>query len=1085
MYKAVPKTFYLACQGRFRSELKKRRKYREVVASNGFCFACDFRITERHVSTGEERSNYSKKVYGILNSMPSKTDLELARNCYELVPVGQSCRLFLDIDVVTTIDIELPDIDEIAELYINELTYQFEEMYNVILPRGSWVIAKNKDQTKKRSCHLVNYTVNWDNNESSQYNFMCHVKANIQNEFLQKLETLQQGIDISVYYSNSLFRLVYNTKLGSDRVIYPGDEELSKYFARTYTEHQEVYKCGTHRKQPTPRVKTINPKKEPKNYSREFFIRTPANWKCEVDTSDLKSLLYCVYPDQKYHIGYRLAQCMKSIGMTHEEYHEYFTSTDSCLESNCYPEPCTCGRRELNLDRWNFDQYRKSKALPVEVAINQIKEFAKQSGVFIETDEDIDPAIRFYLDEAYTLKIPDYVEKKTVCSRYITDAWEQRFGFETPIVLVNSFTGTGKSSLCYNTIKGLPKSAKVLYVCSSKALTYGVTGELKELGFTRYNTSRKSLFSRKRLCTTINSIWRVLRRDQTESVIPQYELVIFDEITSIIGDLFGPCTKHFSAVCETLKLILQTSKQVWCLDAVLLQTAIEFAKISKRKTTVVINTWKPVSELVLYTRNSQQWFDKLESTLKDGKSVCAPVNSLTLTEHIETNILKPNKIKYLLTNAENMSQNPKAYSPQYIYETIPQDCQLWGFSQCITVGVNYNPQYADFEGSQFEVIFGAMSCCISHPQRFFQSIARVRHMKHNAKRVVHLMVNPITVGTNKRPCGLEQIRYICERGHLSMTSLLQTVLYEKAYDPANVEDFRDLFVSQLNFLWTFMKYKLPSVKHWAKLNGFEVKHAIEDTERVFSLKKQHEDCGFFEVPLISKDEYKKCRIPLLLKKFRFCQIYQYELANMSESPHCDVWKRFLKNPGPLWRLSKLLIGDPQELWTSELLNDNIKLEWNSRQKGIAALTYMRRLEQQHLGEHAITYTQWTKQLVGEIAHQLSTSNEFRQFGISPQKRKTSLGLVNSLLLYMYGVKLTAIKTNPFPFLKANLAKCLWLEAYNKLPKTMQNNMPTNTKTWRSFVKSCKLNSPAYKINGKPLEYIQFVNRIKPVFICLK
>ena len=88
--------------------------------------------------------------------------------------------------------------------------------------------------------------------------------------------------------------------------------------------------------------------------------------------------------------------------------------------------------------------------------------------------------------------------------------------------------------------------------------------------------------------------------------VPQYDLVIFDEITSIIADLFGStCVTHRAERFGTLRRLIQQGKQVLCMDAVLMNTAIEFARASKRQYAVLVNTWLPVSRLVMYPSKSQ------------------------------------------------------------------------------------------------------------------------------------------------------------------------------------------------------------------------------------------------------------------------------------------------------------------------------------------------------------------------------------------------------------------------------------------------------------------------------------------------
>ena len=217
MWRSVPGSFRTFAEGIFRKSTGK--KYKEIVSSQtGVSFACDFQITEEF--EGKCRLNKSKKIYGILENLPTKNDLASAKNCYELVRAQQPCRLYMDIDIPTTIGVALPNILVLADQYIAEVSWHFKNFYKEELPQ-LWSIAANEDQTKKRSCHIVNYGIQFSTNETSQFNFFGALKRNIQNPFLKKLEAMKCGIDLSVYYRNSLMRLIYNSKMGSDRILLP------------------------------------------------------------------------------------------------------------------------------------------------------------------------------------------------------------------------------------------------------------------------------------------------------------------------------------------------------------------------------------------------------------------------------------------------------------------------------------------------------------------------------------------------------------------------------------------------------------------------------------------------------------------------------------------------------------------------------------------------------------------------------------------------------------------------------------------------------------------------------------------------
>jgi hypothetical protein len=67
------------------------------------------------------------KNYGCLERTPTKKELMLGKNIYELVPGNTICRPYFDIDVKCEIPLPLPSIQKLAELYIGEVCYHFRQ----------------------------------------------------------------------------------------------------------------------------------------------------------------------------------------------------------------------------------------------------------------------------------------------------------------------------------------------------------------------------------------------------------------------------------------------------------------------------------------------------------------------------------------------------------------------------------------------------------------------------------------------------------------------------------------------------------------------------------------------------------------------------------------------------------------------------------------------------------------------------------------------------------------------------------------------------------------------------------------------
>ena len=169
MFVRIQNSFVCDSSGAAKKLLNMRVPYRKVVDSKGkFRFACDFKLQEIHTKTGEKRWSKAKKIYAMANHIPTRTFLQEAKTIYEIVPAKHHCRLYADLDIKCEYFQNLPPIEAIAEMYIEELTYHFETLFQVKLLRKNWTLAFSMHQNRKRSCHLVCTQVNFQNTEDAQ-----------------------------------------------------------------------------------------------------------------------------------------------------------------------------------------------------------------------------------------------------------------------------------------------------------------------------------------------------------------------------------------------------------------------------------------------------------------------------------------------------------------------------------------------------------------------------------------------------------------------------------------------------------------------------------------------------------------------------------------------------------------------------------------------------------------------------------------------------------------------------------------------------------------------------------------------------
>ncbi len=1088
MWTKVPNTFNCEARGPLRAKLDLRIGYQNVVKSKRFRFACDFSMDFTDGKNTKTRKNL--KNYGCFDRTPTKKELMLGKNIYELVPGNTICRPYFDIDVKCDIPLPLPSIQKLAELYIGEVCYHFRQKLNIDC--NNFSVAYSVDQEKKRSCHIVGLDFHWKNTDVCQKQFMEYVIGNLQNPFLQKLQDLGQGFDISVYYKNSLFRCIFCCKQGSKRILIPETDVLEDYFCIDYKNKKPVKEFSFR-----PSVeKKRKPSSARKGVKVDAVFQVPPGWQnLPPVNGEVDSLLFAIPADQHYPVAYRILQAYKEAGGKFTTFRKWITDFDSC--QNCYPKKCSCGRYGENLERWDFCQWKKATTISRSREILRTYAFTcgrikAKSGV-----KFVSPNIHI-LEEAFGISEDKAVKFIDINQRYVSDL--HKTPYISDITILRSITSTGKSSLCKNIVEALAPEKRVLYVCSSKSLTYSIALSYKKCGLTLYCSTKKNLHGVPRLATTINSLWRILKDGQA----PDYDVAIFDEQISITKDLFCECTKKFEKCCTALTQILRNrNTTVLFLDAHCNNMSIEMAKIGQRPITFINNKWLPQKKMLIYPYKSKKWWSDLGTKIKDGKHIAGPINSKRMIKDIERRFLTKSKgcdtftdmnlpacvqdiidqfvglhedrvvvVPNLCMTAEKMQNMKAAFSSQNIEETLSGK-QVFLYSQTITVGVDYNPK----PWSEFEEMYAYLNINISSPQRFMQAIARVRSMKMGAIPVIHVQFLQDLIGISKNiPYGLEQVRKFVANENIFVSSILERVQKKSNVCHKPPAEYTELFCRYLNGLHVGLKFPLDSLYYFGLMSGFEIEEIADEPIRKLQFDEKKE-IKFYDIPLLTYERYTEMkkevntdRDKILIKKFEFISNYQSGLVDMNVDPHKKLFQEYMKNSTQFDRVQTLVNESFIEIMEDHFERQHFQLD--NSQKNDIACCLMRYVEKKFLGGQKLpTYTGWTPEKVKSITKELKKPFWNRYL----KTKKTELGNINQLTKYFYGCTLKCKPKWPYKKIIRNLPNEQYETEYKKLPIHMQTGLPKNYRDWREFVKKSKkeYKRVKYEVSGGIVQTLPF------------
>jgi hypothetical protein len=167
----------------------------------------------------------------------------------------------------------------------------------------------------------------------------------------------------------------------------------------------------------------------------------------------------------------------------------------------------------------------------------------------------------------------------------------------THVLGIQSGMGSGKTCLCSTLVQELEDvhaAKRVLIITYRQSLSLNMLSELQALGFQNYLDAKEQkadLSAADRAIVQLDSIAMVCRRGR---IIPQYDLVILDEVESTLHHTTAKTHKERQATTfRTFCSIIKASKRVLAMDAFLGAETRAFFKSLQLNTHVVRNTCRP------------------------------------------------------------------------------------------------------------------------------------------------------------------------------------------------------------------------------------------------------------------------------------------------------------------------------------------------------------------------------------------------------------------------------------------------------------------------------------------------------------
>lgn len=237
--------------------------------------------------------------------------------------------------------------------------------------------------------------------------------------------------------------------------------------------------------------------------------------------------------------------------------------------------------------------------------------------------------------------------------------------------------------------------------------------------FELYSTIKGTIpHSNKRVIIQVESLYR-LQLEETCTI----DLLILDEIESILNQLGSGLHKNFNASFAMFLWMLTTAKHVVCMDANLSNRTFNIlSKFRKEPIFFHYNTWQSAKDDTFYfTIDRDRWLSQLYDKLQDNKKIVIPTNSILEAKTCEMLIKDkyPDKVVKMYSSELKYSEKQTYFGNVHKYWS---ELDVLIYTPTCSAGVSYELEH-------FDVIFGYFCNTSCDVETCRQMLQRVRNIK--------------------------------------------------------------------------------------------------------------------------------------------------------------------------------------------------------------------------------------------------------------------------------------------------------------------------------------------------------------------
>jgi len=285
--------------------------------------------------------------------------------------------------------------------------------------------------------------------------------------------------------------------------------------------------------------------------------------------------------------------------------------------------------------------------------------------------------------------------------------------------------GTGKTQMIKSVINTF-NPQKVLWITYRKTLTNNIIGGEKfgpEFGFKSYQENK---FDVDRLIIQLESILKLSCQmdfiDDNHCEFPSYDLVIVDEVESILSQFNSPTFKGASKECfEFLKNVIINSNKLLVLDGDISNRTYKYIE-TFGKSINLVNEIKINKRKIKITHLRNKFIESIDEDLDNGLKVAIISMSSKQCDKFSERLKEKYPKKCILTYTGSSSdENKKDFND---VDNIWDKADVLIYSPTCESGVNFDKKH-------FNKMYGILSDKSTTPRGLLQMFARIRQIENN------------------------------------------------------------------------------------------------------------------------------------------------------------------------------------------------------------------------------------------------------------------------------------------------------------------------------------------------------------------